>query len=128
VDALQLRAHSNAPDGEPYECARHVVALLRANHVVTDLRYNPDVHDGAIMEAEAVPILQLNRLRLLSADANQCLPVFLGSALVRRHPMMTYHLLRSSAETLALHLIKEASPSSGRIWDGRIRKRHRPPS
>jgi hypothetical protein len=132
VDASQLTAHIFVPDGDPQECARHVVALLRTNRVVIDLRYDPRAHDAALMEAEAVPILQLNRLRRMAAagDSNhRRLPVLLGSALVRRHPMMRYHLLRRNVDTLLLHLPKPSSSSSAEEpGNGPRRKRHRPSS
>ena len=104
------------------------MSLLRTtNHVVTDLRYVPDALDVSIMDAEAVPLLQLNRLPLAAADGNRGLASFLGTALVRRHPMMTYHLLRTNADTLALHLQK-SSLSEAAPGDDRGRKRQRPSS
>jgi hypothetical protein len=134
VDASHLTAHILVPDGDPHECARHVVALLRTHRGVIDFRCDPRAHDAALMEAEAVPILQRNRLRRMAAAAdsnNRRLPALLGSALVRRHPMMRYHQLRRNVDTLLLHLPQPSSPSSaeeepgkGRHW----RKRRRPSS
>jgi hypothetical protein len=94
------------------EVALHVVDLLRSNRVLTDLQYNPDLHDAHIMEAQAVPLLQLNRLRAAASDAHRFLAVFLGSEPVRRHPMLRYHLLRSNVGTLVRHLRYAPSPPS----------------
>jgi hypothetical protein len=92
---------------------------------LTDLQCNPDTDDAAILNAGVVPTLQLNRLRLVTADAKRSLASFLGSTLVRRHSRMTYYLLRSNVDTLVLRLLKSTS-SSERILDGRLHKRHRP--
>jgi hypothetical protein len=75
-----------------------------------------------------VPLLQLNRLRLVAAaDAKRGLAPFVGSALVRRHPMMTYYLLRSSVDTLVFHLLKAPMPAE-QTGNCRLRKRPRPTS
>jgi hypothetical protein len=106
------------------EVALHVVHLLWSNRVVTDLRYHPDLHDAAIMEAHAVPLLLLNRLRAAAVDASQCFGALLGSEPGRRHPMLRYHLLRSNVGTLVLHLPRSPSPPRGSEEDG-ARKRAR---
>jgi hypothetical protein len=133
VEATEMTSDPFLQDGESEECARHVVALLRTNRVVIDLRYNRHSLDAAIVEAEAVPILHLNRLRHVAVeaasaadDANRGLVSLFGSALVRQRPMMTYYLVRSNVDTLALHLL--LSTSSEQPWDGRLRKRPRPAS
>jgi hypothetical protein len=113
-------------DADRREVARHVVDLLRSNRAVTDLRYNPATHDPDIMEAHAIPILQLNRLRAAAgATVNRCLLLFLGSKPVRRHPMLRYHLLRSSVSTLVRHGDKSASSPRGSGENERERKRAR---
>jgi hypothetical protein len=106
--------------------AEHVVRLLQSNRVVTHLLYNPDTHDHYIMESQALPLLQLNRLRAAATDANRYLGAFLGSEPVRRYPMLRYQLLRSSVSTLARHGEKLLSSSSrGSGEDKRDRKRAR---
>jgi hypothetical protein len=93
-------------DGERRECARRAVALLASNRVVTDLRYNAHTHDADIMEAEARPLLQLNRLRSASANLGRFLPAFLSSsAPVRRHPMLRYCVLRRNVGTLVQFIL-----------------------
>jgi hypothetical protein len=95
-----------------------VVAALRTSRALTDLQCNPDTDDATILNAEAVPMLQLNRLRLVTADAKRSLASSLGSTLVRRHPMITYYLSRINVDTLVFRLLK--STSSEQIWDGRL--------
>jgi hypothetical protein len=111
------------------EVARHVVELLKSNRVVTDLQYDPDLHDATIMEAHAVPLLQWNRLRAAPVDVkNRCWLSFLASKPVRRHPMLRYHLLRGSVDAMVRHLQKSSSSSLGSEEsevDGRRRKRAR---
>jgi hypothetical protein len=104
------------------EVARHVTELLKSNRVVTDLQYDPAVHDSGIMEAHAAPLLQWNRLSAAPVDVkNRCWLSFLASKPVRRHPMLRYHLLRVSVDALVRHLRK--APSSEE--KGRQRKRAR---
>jgi hypothetical protein len=114
-------------DADRRDVARHVVDLLRSNRVVTDLRYNPATHDPDIMEAHAIPILQLNRLRASAGDTvNRCLLLLLGSEPVRRHPMLRYHLLRSNVSMLVHHGEKPSlSYSRCSKEDERERKRAR---
>jgi hypothetical protein len=87
------------------EVARLVVELLQSNRVVTHIESNAHTHDAGIMEAEARPLLQLNRLRSASANLGRSLPAVLASsAPVRRHPMLRYYVLRSNVGTVVRHL------------------------
>jgi hypothetical protein len=92
------------------ELTLHVVDHLRSNRVLTGLRYDPRTHDPDIMEAQAVPLLRLNRLRSAAVGASRFLGAFLGSPAVRRHPMLRYHLLRSNVGTLVRHHLESSPP------------------
>jgi hypothetical protein len=88
--------------------------MLKSNRILTHIKYNPRTHDESIMESQAVPILYLNRLRRIlsptpKTDDDDCteaakvtmtpdriLPLLLSrSSVVRRHPMLQYHRLRT---------------------------------
>jgi hypothetical protein len=95
------------------EVARLVVELLQSDRVVTHIEYNAHTHDADTMEAEARPLLQLNRLRSASAHRGRFLLAFLAlSAPVRRHPMLRYCVLRRNVGTLVRHLPMASSPLS----------------
>jgi hypothetical protein len=102
VDAAGISPRDRSPAAARCGAARHVVELLMSNRVVTDLRYNPDTHDADIMDRQAVPLLQLNRLRAAAANASdrRRLALFFGSGPVRRHPMLRYYLVRSNVGSL----------------------------
>jgi hypothetical protein len=131
VDASRMTETYPFPLGFRQELTGHVVSLLRTNRVMTHLLYDrdsPDSFDGAIMEAEAVPILQLNRLWRAAADAHCSLASFLTSdlirrhpALFRRHPMIRYHLLRSNVDALVIQFVKSTSSSAEVPGDDRRR-------
>jgi hypothetical protein len=94
------------------EVSLHVVQLLRSNRVLTDLQFPPGMLDPDIMDAQAVPVLQLNRLRAAAGDINRWLGAFLRSDPVRRHPMLRYHLLRGNVSTLVRQLRNSSSTST----------------
>jgi hypothetical protein len=124
---LVMTSHVSRSGAGRRAVAQHVVQLLQSNRVVTHLLYNPDSHDPYIMETQALPLLQLNRLRAAATDTNRYLGAFLGSDPVRRCPMLRYQLLRSSVSTLARHgekLLLSAA-SRGADEDERDRKRAR---
>jgi hypothetical protein len=123
---LLMTSHLSRSGAGCREVAQHVVQLLLSNRVVAHLLYNRDTHDPYIMESQALPLLQLNRLRAAAGDAvNRYLGAFLGSEPVRRYPMLRYQLLRSSASTLARHGEKSSLSSRGSGEDERDRKRAR---
>jgi hypothetical protein len=123
--------------------ARHVVEHLASNRAVTHIQYDARTHDADIMENQAVPMLLLNRLRgvlvddALEADTEAALAgagadrsprehvlsaLLLGSDAVQRHPVLRFHLLRRSAETLAKLL---SAPASSQAGAGVVRRRRR---
>jgi hypothetical protein len=130
---LLMTSHVSSSGAGRRAVAEHVMQLLQSNRVLTHLLYNPDTHDPYIMETQALPLLQLNRLRAAATDANRYLGAFLGSEPVRRCPMLRYQLLRSSVSTLARHgeklLLSSpsllSSVSRGADEDERDRKRAR---